>query len=106
MNLAIFEKFEPKQNRGVLKSCQVCGEEFGILTREHQCKRCFRAICARCGETRRDVYKLKMNRGIHKICDICKVDSDYILNYIAVNKLVFGENSDVGIKWHKKLPIF
>ena len=79
MNIRIFDKFEPNTERGILKNCQLCGSEFGVFNREHQCKRCFRAVCADCGETKRDVYKPKMNRKPHRLCKICTPESDFLI---------------------------
>ena len=70
--IRIFEKFEPNSERGIIKACELCGTEFGIMNREHQCKRCFRAVCADCGTTKRDVYNPKMAKRPHRLCRPCK----------------------------------
>ena len=69
--IRIFEKFEPNSERGLIKACEICTHEFGILNREHQCKRCFRAVCSDCGTTKRDVYKPKMAKRPHRLCKCC-----------------------------------
>lgn len=61
-------------------------------------------MCADCGETKRDVYKPKMNRKPHRLCKVCTPESDFLIEFIAVNKLVFGKDSEIGLKWHKKVP--
>lgn len=34
---------------------------------------------------------------------MCKLDSDYVIECIGTNRLVFGRMSEVGSKWMKKV---
>jgi hypothetical protein len=41
----------------------------------------------------------------HRVCRSCKELSDYITNYVKSEELKFGEMSDTGKKWMKKIII-
>lgn len=34
--------------RGKKRECDICGNSFTLLIKEHQCKRCKRAVCYNC----------------------------------------------------------
>jgi len=66
-----FNKNETNILRGIEKKCQICGNGFSIFKKEHQCKRCFRAVCADCGEAKVNVFKQGFARRPHRTCKIC-----------------------------------
>lgn len=67
-----FPRNDPAGQRGSEKRCQLCLKEFGVFRKEHQCKRCLRAVCSECGEDKIMTYKLGMARRPHRSCKPCK----------------------------------
>ncbi len=64
--------FKPQSSRGVRTSCEICDIKFQLIVRqEHQCKRCLRAICEKCGPVRSKVYKPDGTIGVHRNCIVC-----------------------------------
>lgn len=61
-------------------------------------------MCSGCGSAKKDVYKPKMNRKPHRICKLCNIESTILSEYITANKLRFGEDCEIAIKWKKKIP--
>lgn len=50
---------EIKDERGKAKKCEICKKEFSLLVKEHQCKRCKRAVCTSCAHFKAPIYRLK-----------------------------------------------
>ena len=48
-------KVEEAKQRGTVKECQICKQNFGILNREHKCKRCLKSVCSKCGDSKKIV---------------------------------------------------
>ncbi len=103
MQTNIFNKNEFPVNRGTIKQCEECNRAFSVFLREHQCKRCFRAVCNDCGSNQHLVYKIGYTRREHRVCKKCKGASEYIAKFIQTNKLKFGTLSELGEKWFKKI---
>jgi hypothetical protein len=70
-----FEKFELPATRGKRNACEVCSKEFKLFVREHQCKRCGRAVCEECGSYKTLIYGLNFERKPHRMCKLCQPES-------------------------------
>lgn len=69
------------------------------------CKRCGRSICEDCGTFKTIVYKANFDRKPHRLCKSCHPESEFIKNYIQHYKLSFGEGSEIGEKWIKRIRV-
>jgi transposase len=58
--------------RGREKNCQDCLKRFSLVAREHQCKRCLKAVCSDCGNNRREVYTPSFTLRDSRVCRACK----------------------------------
>ncbi|CAD8194634.1 unnamed protein product [Paramecium pentaurelia] len=83
----------PKQQR-----CEICQRNFSLLLKQHQCKRCNRAVCCDCGRFKVIVvdYDLKTQ---HRCCIICKDEQLNIQDIIAKEQLSFNKNSLITNQW-------
>lgn len=89
--------------RGKNKACEICGKDFSILTKEHQCKRCKRSVCFSCSQSKQPVFRLKkFSNKPHRICSRCKVESEKLQAFIKQNKIVFGKDT-ISTQWLKSL---
>lgn len=100
-----FEKFELPASRGKRNSCEICGKEFKLFVREHQCKRCGRSVCEECGSYKTFIYGANFERKPHRMCKMCQPESEFIKNYIQHYKLTFGAGSEIGEKWAKRISV-
>ena len=105
MSFKYFEPVEIKLDKKSESACELCQKEFNIITRQHQCKRCFRVVCDNCTSSKRAVFKLKMKKETHKLCVTCKKESDFIVEHIDKNRLSFGKRSEIGSNWNKHLGV-
>ena len=75
----VLPQFELKIARGKKENCEICENSFGVFTREHQCKRCRRAVCEKCATHKQHVVENnKRSEKPHRLCSVCKVDRDFI----------------------------
>jgi hypothetical protein len=100
-----FESFELPATRGKRPNCELCNKEFKLFVREHMCKRCGRSVCEECGTHKTIVYAANFDRKPHRLCKACRPESDFIKNYIQHYKLTFGEGSEIGDKWMKRISV-
>jgi hypothetical protein len=101
---SLFAPSEPAVQRGVEKHCQVCNAKFSVITREHQCKRCLKAVCSDCGKHHLDIFNpTAPAQESHRACRSCKEASDYIASLVHNQRLVFGKMSTIGQEWMKKI---
>lgn len=96
MNSTFFQRNEFPLDRGNSKSCESCSKAFSLFLREHQCKRCYKAVCSDCGNFQMVVFKLGYLRRQHRVCRECKDASEYITRFIASNNLRFAQLSETG----------
>jgi hypothetical protein len=71
MSSLYFEKCEVTVQRKVENKCMLCSLELNLWRREHQCKRCFRAVCDKCSDDKLPVYKEGLVRRLHRGCKLC-----------------------------------
>lgn len=50
--------------RGKMTACDICNKDFSILVKEHQCKRCKRAVCYNCSTSKAPVSNIFYSRFI------------------------------------------
>ncbi|KAM3136748.1 hypothetical protein pb186bvf_011193 [Paramecium bursaria] len=88
--------------RGKKKSCEICKKDFSVLVKEHQCKRCKRAVCYACAQNRGLVYKINLKKNNqdepHRQCSICHQESKRLQEFVKENRLVFGKDT-ISAKW-------
>lgn len=65
-------KGESLPARGTEKNCLDCNKKFSIVAREHQCKRCLKAVCSECGNNRKEVYSASFTLRDNRVCKSCK----------------------------------
>jgi len=87
MSINFFQKNDPSINRDIEKKCQICNKEFSVFKREHQCKRCFRAVCSECGEHKIMVFKAGFTKRPHRGCKFCFEEIRDLADYINSNQL-------------------
>ncbi|CAD8158605.1 unnamed protein product [Paramecium octaurelia] len=78
--------------RGKIPKCQICQKSFSFTTREHQCKRCLRAVCEGCSPFKINHIKKdgKESAKPHRMCKICKEESEQIKNFVEQNHIAYG----------------
>ncbi|CAD8153139.1 unnamed protein product [Paramecium pentaurelia] len=78
--------------RGKIPKCQICQKSFSFTTREHQCKRCLRAVCEGCSPFKINHIKKdgKESTKPHRMCKICKEESEQIKNFVEQNHIAYG----------------
>ncbi|CAD8044443.1 unnamed protein product [Paramecium primaurelia] len=87
--------------RGKFKKCQICQKEFGIFHKEHQCKRCRRAVCQNCATHHGPVLgDAGFSKQTHRICNTCKEESESIKKFIEQYKIGLGKDT-FSIDWLK-----
>ncbi|CAD8132606.1 unnamed protein product [Paramecium octaurelia] len=87
--------------RGKFKKCQLCQKEFGIFHKEHQCKRCRRAVCQNCANHHGPVLgDAGFSKQTHRICNTCKEESESIKKFIEQYKIGLGKDT-FSIDWLK-----
>ena len=59
------------------ESCQLCEKGFTMFSREHQCKRCKRAVCENCSTSKAIIIGYD-NKDPHRVCGICKQEIHFI----------------------------
>ncbi|CAD8061741.1 unnamed protein product [Paramecium sonneborni] len=88
--------------RGKFKKCQICQKEFGLFHKEHQCKRCRRAVCQNCANHHGPVLTEQgFSKQTHRICNTCKDESESIKKFIEQCKIGLGRDS-LSIEWLKQ----
>lgn len=93
-------KFENKAARGKKDFCEICQVKFSIMTREHQCKRCKRAVCDKCATYKQFVIENgKKSEKQHRLCTVCKREQDVIFKIADENNLQFCNDSAIALKW-------
>lgn len=99
----VYEPFmrNSDRKRGVIDHCEICSVKFGIFTREHVCKRCYRSVCDECGNNKVMLWKDNFTKGNHRMCKTCKVESDRIKSYIKFEGLAFNSDSKSAFAWKK-----
>ena len=91
-------------SRSTKSNCEICQNKFQMLVnQQHQCKRCWRAICINCSPNRIKVFQTDGTSAIHKICKICQKDEEMINALIKENKLIFQLSSKLSEEWMKKI---
>ncbi|CAD8135017.1 unnamed protein product [Paramecium pentaurelia] len=87
--------------RGKFKKCQICQKEFGIFHKEHQCKRCRRAVCQNCANHHGPVLgDAGYSKQSHRICNTCKEESESIKKFIEQYKIGIGKDT-FSLDWLK-----
>ncbi|CAD8163483.1 unnamed protein product [Paramecium octaurelia] len=83
-----------KDDRGKLKNCQLCGAKFTMSVKEHQCKRCKRAVCDKCAPNKAQVQKADgLSKKSHRLCNFCKDESDSLKRFLEQYKISFNKDS-------------
>ncbi|CAD8163971.1 unnamed protein product [Paramecium octaurelia] len=83
-----------KDDRGKLKNCQLCGAKFTMSVKEHQCKRCKRAVCDKCAPNKAQVQKADgLSKKAHRLCNFCKDESDSLKRFLEQYKISFNKDS-------------
>ncbi|CAD8159446.1 unnamed protein product [Paramecium pentaurelia] len=83
-----------KDDRGKLKNCQLCGAKFTMSVKEHQCKRCKRAVCDKCAPNKAQVQKADgLSKKSHRLCNFCKDESDSLKRFLEQYKICFNKDS-------------
>ncbi|CAD8065960.1 unnamed protein product [Paramecium primaurelia] len=83
-----------KDDRGKLKNCQLCGVKFTMSVKEHQCKRCKRAVCDKCAPNKAQVQKADgLSKKAHRLCNFCKDESDSLKKFLEQYKISFNKDS-------------
>ncbi|CAK82437.1 unnamed protein product (macronuclear) [Paramecium tetraurelia] len=83
-----------KDDRGKLKNCQLCGAKFSMSVKEHQCKRCKRAVCDKCAPNKAQVQKADgLSKKSHRLCNFCKDESDSLKRFLEQYKISFNKDS-------------
>ncbi|CAD8078309.1 unnamed protein product [Paramecium sonneborni] len=83
-----------KDDRGKLKNCQLCGVKFTMSVKEHQCKRCKRAVCDKCAPNKAIVQKADgVSKKAHRLCNFCKDESDSLKRFLEQYKISFNKDS-------------
>ena len=101
--MQLFEKNDPGMQRDTEKKCTICAKQFKISRKEHQCKKCYRAVCSDCGKERTLVFKQGFLQEPHRNCKLCVQETKGLKDYINFNKIAFGNMSVLGEKWLKKI---
>ncbi|CAD8138739.1 unnamed protein product [Paramecium octaurelia] len=87
--------------RGRFKKCQLCQKEFTLFHKEHQCKRCRRAVCQTCANFHGPVLgDAGYSKQTHRICNTCKEESETIKKFIEQYKLGIGKDT-FSLEWLK-----
>lgn len=81
----------------------ICAKQFKIGRKEHQCKRCYRAVCSDCGKDKTMVFMQGFLQEPHRNCKLCVQETKGMKEYINANKIAFGSMSSLGEKWIKKV---
>lgn len=53
-----------------------------LLNVEHQCKRCQRAICEKCGQNKIKIYHPEGHFSTHKCCTLCAKEEQAIITFV------------------------
>ncbi|CAD8138737.1 unnamed protein product [Paramecium octaurelia] len=82
-------------DRGKAKSCQICNQSFSALSaKEHQCKRCKRAVCEKCSPYKAfTIIDGVPSKTAHRQCYVCKEESESLKKFIQQYKIVFMEDT-------------
>ncbi|CAD8170250.1 unnamed protein product [Paramecium octaurelia] len=95
--------------RGKKKSCEICQKDFSVLQKEHQCKRCKRAVCYSCSQNKEIIYKIGLYKSAssidqkpHRQCDLCHEESSRMRQFIQSNSLAFGKDT-LCERWLKQM---
>ena len=101
--MQLFERNDPGMQRDTEKKCTICAKQFKIGRKEHQCKKCYRAVCSDCGKEKTLVFMQGFLQEPHRNCKLCVQETKGLKDYINVNKIAFGNMSVLGEKWLKKI---
>ncbi|CAD8188905.1 unnamed protein product [Paramecium pentaurelia] len=95
--------------RGKKKACEICQKDFSVLQKEHQCKRCKRAVCYSCSQNKEIIYKIGLYKSAssvdqkpHRQCDLCHEESKRMRQFIQSNSLAFGKDT-LCERWLKQM---
>ncbi|CAK79075.1 unnamed protein product (macronuclear) [Paramecium tetraurelia] len=95
--------------RGKKKACEICQKDFSVLQKEHQCKRCKRAVCYSCSQNKEIIYKIGLYKSAsnvdqkpHRQCDLCHEESQRMRQFIQSNSLAFGKDT-LCERWLKQM---
>jgi hypothetical protein len=93
--------------RGKQPACTICKSKFGLLTREHKCKRCYRSICSNhVGGTRAIPSYTEDPLNPHKVCQFCFSECDKLDTMInKVFNMKFGYDNKVSDTWFNSLKL-
>lgn len=90
--------------RKLIKACQICNQVFSFKLKEHQCKRCLRAVCRPHGDAKDYIYTGNTkSKKMHRVCINCQEEA--MLNKIILKQLNFSQSSSFMVKWIKSLRI-
>ncbi|KAM3139675.1 hypothetical protein pb186bvf_008133 [Paramecium bursaria] len=88
-------------DRGQIKECQICNQPFTFMKKEHQCKRCKRAICDKCGPYKAIIQNFdKPSKNPHRLCVLCKDESDLMNKFVEQYKIQYNFDT-YSIEWLK-----
>ncbi|CAD8044444.1 unnamed protein product [Paramecium primaurelia] len=96
-NQSLFKRVLISGERGKYKACQICQKKFG---KEHQCKRCKRAVCEKCSNHKGRVFTEsgQEEKALHRQCNICKEESDSIKKFVDTNHIQFLQDTKA-LEW-------
>ncbi|CAD8053754.1 unnamed protein product [Paramecium sonneborni] len=82
-------------DRGKAKNCQICNQSFSALSvKEHQCKRCKRAVCEKCSPHKAfTIIDGVPSKATHRQCSYCKEESEQLRKFINQYKIIFMEDT-------------
>ncbi|CAD8074736.1 unnamed protein product [Paramecium sonneborni] len=95
---------EISSQRQQFKSCLICFKDFSVMSKEHQCKRCKRAVCDKCAQNKMIILGYSKSKDPHRVCNICKSESDMLKQFVRTNMIQFNKDS-LGIEWLKNLGV-
>lgn len=99
-----FAPYDLPADRGLSKECSICNSEYSLLNSEHLCKRCMRSICEECvGSLEHPIFGMNFKESLHKICQVCKNETEVTDKYIEMYQLQFFTNSPFANQWTKRL---
>ena len=70
------------------ENCQLCAVKFTFLCREHNCKKCGKAVCDTCSHNKRRLSKIDKEK--FRVCDEC----DILLSNYNFSRMYMREISD------------
>lgn len=79
----MLKPFRLELSKEIRQNCEICESRFQMLLNvEHQCKRCLRAICEKCGQNKIKIYHPEGHFSTHKCCTLCAKEEQAIIAFV------------------------